>query len=345
MLGLNYISSALDQGIAGGASDAALVLLVAQHLDEALVAPGGAPRVLHQPVILAGLVGAEANDQHTVIQILGITLRLVVDALRVELERLVGGIDGDGNGTNGGHSLGHLLLITLGNIGESTIGGSDCALVKVARVIDGLVGIGLLGIDASIILNIAEGIVHETAVASIVAVLGGAIDQILLGQRDEDTGLAEMLTLEGACAGEGPAAAAVSLILDGGHSSLGAPVHRFGQRHMSRRDEGDSLEAFIGGTESECKVEYVHIIILNDPNIPQLLVQSVVEAVHQLTEFVVQQIGVLIDRQFEAHLALGESLVVLGNLVLVLIEDLEAETLLGFILIVLAVLQLHNEKY
>jgi len=74
-------------------------------------------------------------------------------------------------------------------------------------------------------------------------------------------------------------------------------------------------------------------------------VQSVVEAVHQGTEFVVQHIGVLVDRQFEAHLSLGKSLVVLGNLVLVLIEDLKAEAFLGFIKVVLAVLQLHIKKY
>jgi len=189
------------------------------------------------------------------VQVLGIALGLVVDALRVELEGLVGGIDGNGNGSNGGHSLSHLLLITLRHIGESTIGGSDCALVEVAGIIDGFIRIRLLGVNTSIVLDVTEGVVHKTAVASVVAVLGGAIDQVLLGERDQHSGLAVMLTLQGASGGEGPAAAAMSLILDGGHSSLLAPVHRFGQGHMSRRDEGDSFEALIGSAGGDFKVE------------------------------------------------------------------------------------------
>lgn len=68
--------------------------------------------------------------------------------------------------------------------------------------------------------------------------------------------------------------------------------------------------------------------------------QSIVEAVHLLSEFVVQHVRVLIDSQLEADLAGGIALVVFGNLVLVLIEDLHAETLLSLILIVLVVFQL-----
>lgn len=72
--------------------------------------------------------------------------------------------------------------------------------------------------------------------------------------------------------------------------------------------------------------------------------QSIVEAVHLLSEFVVQHVRVLVDSQFEADLAGGIALVVLGNLVLVLIEDLHAETLLSLILIVLVVFQLQLKE-
>lgn len=68
--------------------------------------------------------------------------------------------------------------------------------------------------------------------------------------------------------------------------------------------------------------------------------QGVVEAVHHLTELMVQHICVLVDGQLEALLSRCPFLVVLGNLVLVLVEDLETETLLGLIVVVLAVLQL-----
>lgn len=78
-------------------------------------------------------------------------------------------------------------------------------------------------------------------------------------------------------------------------------------------------------------------------NLPQLLVQRIVEAVHLLLEFVVQHVRVLVDSHLVADLAGGIALVVLGNLVLVLIEDLHAETLFSLILIVLVVLQLQSK--
>lgn len=181
------------------------------------------------------------------VQVLGIAGRLNVHTLRVELEGLVGGIDGNGNRANGGHSLGQLLLITLGNVNESAVGGSDGALVEVAGIVKSLIGIGLLGVDAAVILDVPESVVHETAVAAVVAVLGGAIDQVLLGEGDQHAGLAVVLSLKGTGAGEGPAAAAVSLILDTSHSALVTPVHRLGQSHMLRGDEGHTLEGFISG--------------------------------------------------------------------------------------------------
>ena len=39
-------------GVAGGQGDAACVVLVPGHLDVALLAPGHAPAVLHEPVAL-----------------------------------------------------------------------------------------------------------------------------------------------------------------------------------------------------------------------------------------------------------------------------------------------------
>lgn len=75
-------------------------------------------------------------------------------------------------------------------------------------------------------------------------------------------------------------------------------------------------------------------------NVPQLLVQRVVETVHLLLELMVQHIRILVDSHLVADLAGGITLIVLGNLVLVLIVDLHAETLLSLILIVLMVFQL-----
>lgn len=116
------------------------------------------------------------------IEILSIALGLIVHALRIQLERLVRSINGDRNGSNGGHSLGHFLLITLRNIDKAAVCSTNGALVEVAGVINTLIWVRFLGINATIILDVTESIVHQATVAAIVAILGGAINQILLGQ-------------------------------------------------------------------------------------------------------------------------------------------------------------------
>ena len=50
----------LDDRVAGLGGNAAGVLLVSGHLDVSLLSPGGAPAVLHQPVVLV-LLGAVTN--------------------------------------------------------------------------------------------------------------------------------------------------------------------------------------------------------------------------------------------------------------------------------------------
>uniref|UniRef100_A0A182N3W3 Uncharacterized protein n=1 Tax=Anopheles dirus TaxID=7168 RepID=A0A182N3W3_9DIPT len=62
---------------AGGGGDTAVVVAVTCHLHIALVAPGGAPGVLHQPVVLALLARAVTDRQHTVVELLRVALRLV----------------------------------------------------------------------------------------------------------------------------------------------------------------------------------------------------------------------------------------------------------------------------
>ena len=65
-----------------------------------------------------------------------------------------------------------------------------------AGIILGLVWVGILGINTTIVLDILEGEVHETAIAPIVAVADRAIDQVLFTQRDKFSCLAEVLSLQ-----------------------------------------------------------------------------------------------------------------------------------------------------
>ena len=59
----------------------------------------------------------------------------------------------------------------------------------------------------------------------IVSVFSAAVDEVLLGEADEAAGGAVVHSLQRARGGEGPAAAALALVLDGGDGALGPPVH------------------------------------------------------------------------------------------------------------------------
>ena len=81
--------------IAGGGGDAAHVVLVPGDLHIAVVAPGGAPAVLHQPVGGAGLLlDAITDGKDAMIEVVWAALLVPVHSLAVELERLVAGVDG-----------------------------------------------------------------------------------------------------------------------------------------------------------------------------------------------------------------------------------------------------------
>merc|ERR1719312_1221696 len=85
--------------------------------------------------------------------------------------------------------------------------------------------VGSLGVDALVVLDVHEGFVHYASEASMVTLLSGAVDQILFTQGNKLLGLVEVLTLQTASGREGPAAAAVTLILDRCNKALGSPVN------------------------------------------------------------------------------------------------------------------------
>jgi len=79
--------------------------------------------------------------------------------------------------------------------GSSQLGWAVCGNISVASVGEGLseglasaintsVWVRILSGDA-IILNVVEGIVHETTIAAHIAIGGRAVDQLLLGEGDE----------------------------------------------------------------------------------------------------------------------------------------------------------------
>lgn len=243
-----------------------MVLTIASHLDVSLIAPGVAPRVLHDIVVLTLFVRSETDGQHTVIEILRVALGVKVNALRVELERLLRRINGDRHRADGGQSQFQFIFVTLRHINEALIGGTRVLCVITACVVLALVRIQFLGVDSAIVLDVLERIVHESAVAAVVAVHRRAIDQILFGQRHQNARLAEVLTLERTGRRERPARSAVALVLDRCHGALGAPVDRIGYLDVGRSQERDGLILDLGSAELGNAGTKYYLQIIHDCN-------------------------------------------------------------------------------
>ena len=115
--------------------------------------------------------------------------------------------------------------------------GSDARLLELAGAVAGGVWVRGLGVDAAIFLDVVEGEVHETSLAAVVALLRGAVDEVLLRERDQLASLLEVLALERAGGAERPARPAHALVLDRGDVAFGTPVDLFGKDGKVRRKE------------------------------------------------------------------------------------------------------------
>lgn len=73
------------------------------------------------------------------------------------------------------------------------------------------VGISLLRVQTAVVLDILECLVHQTAVAALVALGPGTVHQVLLAQGHQLARLPEVLALQSAGGAESPAGAALTL--------------------------------------------------------------------------------------------------------------------------------------
>ncbi|GMT28138.1 hypothetical protein PFISCL1PPCAC_19435, partial [Pristionchus fissidentatus] len=67
------------------------------------------------------LISSVSDKQNSVVETIGRALRLVVDSLLVELERVVTSIDGNRYGTNGGDGSLECILISLRSVNVSRV--------------------------------------------------------------------------------------------------------------------------------------------------------------------------------------------------------------------------------
>jgi len=145
--------------------------------------------------------GSVTNSEDTVIE--GSSASGSDDTTGVGLESGLIGFDGNGDWSLGKSSL-HLWE-GLGNIGEignltDTLGGVIFALVP--EVVSSSVWVLSLGHEWGG-FDVLESVVHKTTIAS--TVLGGAVNELLLGVGGEGSGGDLLGTFDGSGGGESPA--------------------------------------------------------------------------------------------------------------------------------------------
>jgi len=203
----------LHGGVRSHVVDAALVLAL-DHADVALLSPGGSPAVLNNPVFL-GARDRVADSQDTMVELSSASSR--EDTARVELEGALVSLNGDrdgGQGNSGDQSRLRALL----NILEGFVLANGLASL-LAGLVSGNIGVVALRAD-TIGGDPSEGVVHQTAIASLVARAASAVNQHLFREGRQLLVLDEHGTLERAGSGESPARSALTLILDGGDGAL-----------------------------------------------------------------------------------------------------------------------------
>ena len=87
--------------------------------------------------------------------------------------------------------------------------------------------------DATIILDIGEGEIHQTSIATMVTIGSRAVNQVLFAKRHKTSSFTEMLAFQSSSGTERPAGSALALVFHGSHGTVGPPVNVFGQSHVS----------------------------------------------------------------------------------------------------------------
>lgn len=141
------------------------------------------------------------------------------DTTEVELPGK-GSIDSDGDwavleGSSESSWVVHGDIGEVRDIGNTTLGA--------ARSISTSVWVVRLGLHLGG-LGVGESIVHETTIATLVALGGRAVNELLLREGVESFVLEEVSTLHRSGGGESPAGTTLSLVLDWGDGTLSSPV-------------------------------------------------------------------------------------------------------------------------
>jgi len=215
-----HVDAAGSGGVGAGA---------AGEEDVAGQTPACAPGVLDDPVVLA-VLSAVADGQDTVVE-LWVSATAAAgghDSRGVQLPSSGGGINGDGDWllNQGGLESNFVVHIDVAAAGD---GGRGGASALGAGAVGGGVWVSSLSAETLVLDDPGEGVLHQTSAAALVAGGLGAVNKLLLGERSELASLEEDGTFDGAGGGKRPARSALSLVLDGGDGTLGAPINGGGE--------------------------------------------------------------------------------------------------------------------
>ena len=230
----------------------ALVILVPDHPDVAVLTPVRAPGVPDDPVVDVVLT-AVTNADDSVVEGRGGAARLVVDAAGVTMEGPVGGINADGSRTEGAHLLHEIVLVALLNIDVALDVLDALGRVKVALALDRLVRVVVVEHELTSLLldHVIVSNVRPAAAASEARV--NAVNDVGLREDLESAGGDRPLGLLSADGRESPARAAQALVLDVGHNVLVPPVDR-------SRGGGGRLLGVLGCAEDRLRAEHRAIL-------------------------------------------------------------------------------------
>ena len=168
-------------------------------LDVSFVSPRGTPGVSDDVVVLGSIVSV-SNGGDGVIE-LSSASGGVEDSTGVHLEDRSVGLNG-----NGGWSLGNGSLELINGLGSNVGVGGNTNLTLGGGVLAGSVSgsVWIVSLELlSVGLGIGEGVVLPSTSASVGS--GVAVNELLLGEGEESSGLDEVVSLNGSGGREGPA--------------------------------------------------------------------------------------------------------------------------------------------
>lgn len=195
--------------------------------DVAVLAPPDSPRVLQSPVVLR-----IADQQDVVVDLAAAVLE---DAGLVELP--VVGVDGHGEGAH----VQLVLQLRAAICNYNTLGELEVGAGILAGLLDSGIWVLSSGGDANILQEL-DGPRPAPALAAEGSVVGGAVDDLLLGQVGGGPGADEVEALQQAIGAEGVPGIALALVLHRCYLALLLPVHVIGGVDVPGRRRGHDLD-------------------------------------------------------------------------------------------------------